>query len=280
MNIGFNLLLWGPQLQQDQFPLLDSLKAAGYDGVELPIFAADAAHYKVVGQALKDKGLRSTAVTVIPDETQSPISANAAYRAASVDYLKSIVDSCHAAGTEILMGPYHQPLGVFSGNGPTTDEWNRAAEVHREVADYAQQAGVKLIIEWLNRFECYFITTMAQGAEYAALVNHPNFGTMFDTFHANIEEKDPAATLKKYIKSVGHVHISENDRGTPGTGHAAIRESIAVLKEHDYQGWLTVEAFGRALPELAAATRVWRDLFPTPEEVYTQGIAYIRECLA
>jgi D-psicose/D-tagatose/L-ribulose 3-epimerase len=120
---------------------------------------------------------------------------------------------------------------------------------------------------------------MAQGAEYAALVNHPNFTTMFDTFHENIEEKDPAASLRKHIKRVGHVHISENDRGTPGTGHAAIRESIAVLKEENYQGWLTIEAFGRALPELAAATRVWRDLFPAPEEVYTKGIAYIRECL-
>jgi D-psicose/D-tagatose/L-ribulose 3-epimerase len=279
MTIGFNLLLWTGALREDQFHLLSSLKNAGYDGVELPIFSPDTAHYKVVGKALADLGLRSTAVTVVPDEAHNPCSPEAANRAGAVDFLKSIVDSCHAAGTEILMGPYHQPLGVFSGNGPTTDEWQRAAEVHREVADYAQQAGVKLVIEWLNRFECYFISTMAQGAEYAALVNHPNFTTMFDTFHANIEEKDPAATLRKYIKSVGHVHISENDRGTPGTGHAAIRESIQVLKEEGYTGWLTIEAFGRALPELAAATRVWRDLFPAPEEVYTKGIAYIRECL-
>jgi D-psicose/D-tagatose/L-ribulose 3-epimerase len=102
---------------------------------------------------------------------------------------------------------------------------------------------------------------------------------MFDTFHANIEEKHPAESLRKHIKSVGHVHISENDRGTPGTGHAQIRESIAVLKQEGYTGWLTIEAFGRALPELAAATRVWRDLFPAPEEVYTKGIAYIKECL-
>jgi len=279
MTIGFNLLLWTGALQEDQFHLLSSLKNAGYDGVELPIFSGDTSHYKVVGKALADQGLRSTAVTVIPDEAHNPCSPDAASRAGAVDFLKSIVDSCHAAGTEILMGPYHQPLGVFSGSGPTTDEWQRAAEVHREVADYAQQAGVKLVIEWLNRFECYFITTMAQGAEYAALVNHPNFTTMFDTFHANIEEKDPAATLRKYIKSVGHVHISENDRGTPGTGHAAIRESIQVLKEEGYTGWLTIEAFGRALPELAAATRVWRDLFPAPEEVYTKGIGYIRDCL-
>jgi len=279
MTIGFNLLLWTGALQEDQFHLLSSLKNAGYDGVELPIFSPDTNHYKVVGKALADQGLRSTAVTVVPDEAHNPSSADAASRAGAVDFLKSIVDSCHAAGTEILMGPYHQPLGVFSGNGPTTDEWKRAADVHREVAEYAQQANVKLVIEWLNRFECYFITTMAQGADYAALVNHPNFTTMFDTFHANIEEKDPAATLRKYIKSVGHVHISENDRGTPGTGHAAIRESIQVLKEEGYTGWLTIEAFGRALPELAAATRVWRDLFPAPEEVYTKGIEYIRECL-
>jgi len=279
MKIGFNLLLWTGQLQEDQFSLLSSLKAAGYDGVELPVFAADTEHYKKVGAALRDQGLRSTAVTVIPDEAHSPCSPEAAHRAAAVDYLKGIVDSCHAAGSEILMGPYHQPLGVFSGHGVTEDEWKRAAEVHRKVADYAQEAGVKLVIEWLNRFECYFITTMQQGADYAALVDHPNFTTMFDTFHANIEEKNPAESLRKHIKSVGHVHISENDRGTPGTGHAQIKESIAVLKEEGYTGWLTIEAFGRALPELAAATRVWRDLFPAPEEVYTKGIAYIKLCL-
>lgn len=91
MNIGFNLLLWTPSLQQDQFGLLDSLKAAGYDGVELPLFAADEAHYKIVGQALKDKGLRSTAVTVIPDEEHNPCSPVAAHRAGAVDYLLSLI---------------------------------------------------------------------------------------------------------------------------------------------------------------------------------------------
>ena len=77
--------------------------------------------------------------------------------------------------------------------------------------------------------------------------------------------------------NLAHVHISENDRGTPGRGHAKIREAIAVLREVDYQGWLTIEAFGRALPALAAATRVWRDFFPSQEYVYKQGIKHIRE---
>jgi D-psicose/D-tagatose/L-ribulose 3-epimerase len=103
---------------------------------------------------------------------------------------------------------------------------------------------------------------------------------MFDTFHANIEEKDPGGSLKEHFASVGHVHISENDRGTPGTGHAAIRETLEILKEKGYSDWVTIESFGRALPELAAATRVWRDLSPSQEEVYTQGLAYIKDCLA
>ncbi len=78
---------------------------------------------------------------------------------------------------------------------------------------------------------------------------------------------------------LSHVHISENDRGVPGTGHAKIREAIHALKALNYDGWLTIEAFGRGLPELAAATRVWRDLHDSPEQVYTEGFRYIRQCL-
>jgi D-psicose/D-tagatose/L-ribulose 3-epimerase len=80
--------------------------------------------------------------------------------------------------------------------------------------------------------------------------------------------------------NLSHVHISENDRGTPGRGHAPIRETIAALKALGYDQWLTIEAFGRGVPDLAAATRVWRDFFANEEEVYTEGHALIRSCWA
>jgi D-psicose/D-tagatose/L-ribulose 3-epimerase len=105
---------------------------------------------------------------------------------------------------------------------------------------------------------------------------------MYDTFHANIEEKDPIGAIDVVFATgkLNHVHISENDRGTPGKGHAKIKEAIQRLVKLGYDGWLTIEAFGAALPDLAAATRVWRDFFPSREEVYTEGIKYIRNCLA
>jgi D-psicose/D-tagatose/L-ribulose 3-epimerase len=134
-------------------------------------------------------------------------------------------------------------------------------------------------LEPLNRFEAHLLNTVEQSVRYAQRVNDPGFGILYDTFHANIEEKDPIAALRQ-LHATGrlrHIHISENDRGTPGRGHAKIRETIVALKELGYDDWLTIEAFGRGVPELAAATRVWRDFFLDPEQVYTEGYRLIRE---
>jgi D-psicose/D-tagatose/L-ribulose 3-epimerase len=100
---------------------------------------------------------------------------------------------------------------------------------------------------------------------------------MYDTFHAHIEEKSQASAIQTVAPVMAHVHISENDRGTPGTGQVRWDEAFQAIKQTGYDGWLVIEAFGRALPDLAAATRVWRDLFPSPEEVYQQGIKFIKQ---
>jgi D-psicose/D-tagatose/L-ribulose 3-epimerase len=100
---------------------------------------------------------------------------------------------------------------------------------------------------------------------------------MYDTFHCNIEEKDPIGAIAKHVKAIDHVHISENDRGTPGRGHIDFAATFKALKAAKYDGWLTIEAFGRGLVELAAATKVWRDFFPDPKQVYQEGFTVIRD---
>jgi len=142
-----------------------------------------------------------------------------------------------------------------------------------------RDAGIRAGLEPLNRFEAYLLNTMEQAISYAERIGEDGIGILYDTFHANIEEKDPIAALEAIHASgnLSHIHISENDRGTPGRGHAKIREAIVTLGRLGYDGWLTIEAFGRALPELAAATRVWRDFFANPEEVYSEGYAFIRD---
>ncbi len=277
MKVGFNMLLWTTHVTDDDLPLLESIKKAGYDGVEIPIFGGEPAEFEKIGKAIKDNGLGCTSVTVIPDEEHNPISADAGNRKAAVDYLKWAIDCSQALDSDCLCGPFYQPLGVFSGEPPTEEEKQRAAEVHKQAADLAAKANLMLGLEFLNRFECYFLNTMADAAEYVKRVNHPNCQVMFDTFHANIEEKDPVGCITEHMDVIKHVHISENDRGTPGKGHIDWTGTFKALRSGGYDNWLVIEAFGRALPDLAAATRVWRDFFPSRDGVYIEGLKFIRD---
>ena len=277
MKTGFNLLLWTTHVGPAHFPLLEKLKAAGYDGVEIPLFEGSVAHFEQVGRAIRGNGLACTTVTVLPDPAHSAISPDPASRQGALDHFAWAIECSAALGSEVLCGPFHQPLAVFSGAGPTEDEKARAAEVHREAAEMAARSGIALAIEPLNRFECYFLNTMADAKAYVRRVDHPNFGALYDTFHANIEEKDPVGCIAETADVIRHVHISENDRGTPGKGHVPWRETFRALRAGGYDGWLTIEAFGTALPALAAATKVWRSFFPSPDEVYQYGLKTIRE---
>jgi D-psicose/D-tagatose/L-ribulose 3-epimerase len=281
MKIGMNMLLWTGHVTEEHVRAFKALKATGFDGVEVPVFdVSDEAHYRRLAGVLDDIGLERTVVAIIPDEAHSPISPDASARQGARDHLRRVVDCSAALGGTVLAGPWFQPLGVFTGDKPSTAELDRCAEVHRDILPYAAAAGITAGLEPLNRFEAHLLNTCEQAIAYAERVGEGGIGILYDTFHANIEEKDPIAALHALHASgnLSHVHISENDRGTPGRGHAPIRETIAALKALGYDGWLTIEAFGRGVPELAAATRVWRDFFASPEEVYTEGYRLIRDC--
>jgi D-psicose/D-tagatose/L-ribulose 3-epimerase len=280
MLLGFNLLLWTTHVTEEHFPLFAELKRAGYDGVELPIFEGEPGHFARVGQVLRDEGLRCTAVTVLPDEAQNAVSPDPASRRGAVKRLSWALDCLKAAGGEVLCGPFYQPLGVFTGEPPTARERGHLAEVHKEAAAYADRLGVKVSVEPLNRFECHALNTIEDAAAVVERVGAPNYGLLYDSFHANIEEKDPVGVIGRYLPVINHVHLSENDRGTPGKGHVPWGPTLRAFKQGGYQGWFVIEAFGRALPALAAATRVWRDFFPHREEVYRFGHDFLRETWA
>jgi D-psicose/D-tagatose/L-ribulose 3-epimerase len=275
MRTGMNLLLWTSHVTAAHAPILDALARCGFDGVEVPIFEGDEAHYKSIGRAIERAGLQCSTITVCLADA-NPISPDAAERRRALERLKWVLDMTAALGGDVLCGPYYAPLGVFSGLEPNEDEKNRAAEVLRAGAEHARTLNVRIAVEFLCRFETYFLNTARDADAFVRRVKHPSLGMMYDTFHANIEEKDPPAALAAAREHLIHFHISENDRGTPGSGHVQWRETFKTLRQIGYDGWLTIEAFSRVLPELAAATRVWRDFFPSQEDVYQRGLQFIR----
>ena len=276
MKIGFNLLLWTAHVQREHWPLFDEIKATGYDGVEIPIFEGTPEHYSELGRRLTEVGLEATGIALFPSLDMNPIGAEASQRAAGLKHMAWILECTAAMGAKIVGGPLHSTLGHFSGEAPTDEERKRGVAFHRAAGDIGRKLDVTITLEALNRFECYFVNTTADLSHYLDAVDHPNVSGMHDTFHANIGEKHPVEAIGALQRHLSHVHISENDRGTPGKGHIDFSAVFKALKAARYDGWLTIEAFGRALPPLAAATRVWRDFFPTPTEVYQEGFKLIR----
>lgn len=275
MKIGMCMFLWTTHVGPQHDALLADIKATGFDGVEIPIFEGAPDDYARLGQRLDAMGLQRTAVSAIGDPALDLISPDPAVRRSGVDRMRWVLDCSAALGADRVSGPLHSVLGQFSGQGPTADELSRAVEGQQRIGEHAATVGVTVGLEALNRFECYLLNTMADLAAFIRRVDHPNIRAMYDTFHANIEEADPIGALVQNRAEVVHIHLSENDRGVPGRGNIPWAETFAAIKSIGYDDWLTIEAFGRGLPDLAAATKVWRDFAESPEAVYRDGFAHI-----
>ncbi|MCK5941288.1 MAG: sugar phosphate isomerase/epimerase, partial [Planctomycetes bacterium] len=180
-----------------------------------------------------------------------------------------------AVGGDVLCGPLHSAFKVFRGRGPNDDEFHRSADVLRAAAEHAQPAGVLLAPEALNRFECYLLNTAAQLRRLIELVDHVAVRAHYDAHHMHIEERNAAAAVKQVAPVLGHVHLSENDRGVPGAGQVDWQGTFGALRDIAYDGWCVIEAFSRLDADFAAGIHVWRDYFPTPEAVCTEGLPFV-----
>jgi D-psicose/D-tagatose/L-ribulose 3-epimerase len=285
MKIGMNLLLWTTRLEEKHFPLLGKLRETGFDGVEVPIAdpsdspGMSEASFRRVRKELDDCGLKCTTVTLV-DAATNPISPDAGVRRAALERLKWAIERTALLGGEVMCGPFHSAYKVFVGRGPTEDEKRFGADVLRSAGEFAANAKVRLGVEFLNRFECYFLNTTADAADLVKRVGHPAVQVLYDTHHAHLEEKDVARAIAGAGKAIGHVHVSENDRGTPGSGQVRWPETFRALKQAGYDGWLVIESFSRLDPQFAAAIHIWRDFFPSPEQVYRDGFRFTRDAWA
>ncbi|MEL6532257.1 MAG: TIM barrel protein [Pseudomonadota bacterium] len=274
LKAGFNLLLWGTHIGEAELKRCEGLARMGWDGVEVPVFEGTPQEYGALGRQLQGMGLKRTALAIISQG--DPLSDDAQARSHALDHLKYVADCSLAVGAEVLAGPLTQPLGQFSGRGPTEREQARLIETGRALARHVEGSGMKIAVEPLNRFECYALNTAQQAADLVKAVDMPGYGYLFDSFHANIEEKNPWDALRRHAGQMTHVHVSENDRGTPGAGHIDFAAMFDALHEIDWDGWVTVEAFGAALHDIAAATKVWRPLFDDEDSLAREALALLR----
>lgn len=273
-KLGMNLLLWGTEINESLFPVLEQIKSIGYDGIEIPIFNTDPSTWHAWRTKLDELGLDRIAVTINgPDFHQ--ISTDASMRNATLERNKRAIDCAAIIGSKLLTGPFHSALGVISGKSSTVQERAWARENLFALAEYAQQYGIVLGLEYLNRFESYLVTTTDELIQLVDDINHPNCKLMFDSFHANIEEQSLSKAIHKMGDRLVHVQLSENDRGILGRGHIDFTSILQALDQIGYKGMVSVEAFSTKL----AAANIWRKMFESEMKLVTESYQYLKNVM-
>ncbi len=279
MQIGVNTLLWTAGVTEAHLPLIGKAKELGLDGIELATFDFASFPAAAARRELEAQGMPGILCSALV-AGMSLATDDAALRAQTVDFLQAGVRATAEAGLSLFIGPFCSAVGYLPGRRRTDEEWKRCVEGLQQLGAYAQGFGVRVAVEPLNRFETFFLNTAADALRLCEEVAHPNIGILYDTFHANIEEKNQADAIRLLGRHIFHVHTCENDRGIPGSGPIDWPGVIGALKEIGYDDWLVIESFGPGIKEIAAAACIWRDLAAQPEDIPVIGARNLRRLLA
>jgi D-psicose/D-tagatose/L-ribulose 3-epimerase len=277
MNFGVHAALWMRTWQDDVVPYLDRAAGLGFDSVEVSLLGTDPGTARRLRERARELGLVLTCTTGLAPQ-QDVTSDDPAVRAAGVAALRDALQVTHELGAELLCGVIFAPWGVRRGDR-RAERWARAAAALAGVAGTADELGVTLGIEAINRYETDLVNTAAQAVALSEAVDHPRVGVLLDTYHLNVEEKRIGDALRLAGSRLVHLHVVENDRGVPGSGHIPWDDVVAALRDIGYDRGATLEMFVQADLDVSADLTVWRPIEDDPDEAAQAGLAFLRERL-
>lgn len=272
-RLGAHALIWaGGWSPEEAERVISSVARAGFDFVELALQRPEAVDLAQTAALLEEHGLACTCGLGLPAARHLTVAPGRAQ-----EFLESALQVAAALGSPILTGGVYTHLGARTGNPPTEEEKGLVAKVLKRVARMAADLGLQLGVENINRYETYLLNRMQDVLEMLDRIDEPNVVAHFDTYHANIEEKGFAPPLRAAGARLGYVHLSESDRGVPGTGNVDFPAIFSTLAEIGYRGPLVVESFASLSDEVVAAFALWRDVVGDPVEFSAASLRWFRD---
>lgn len=274
MKYGIHAGLWQAQWTDEIIPILRTVADLGFDGVEVSLLGMSDEKAAALGKAVHDHGLEVTCSDgLAPDKDIT--SSDPDIRAAGVEYLKWAVQTTAKIGSRGLAGVVFAPWGQFDPlNKPVRAE--RSAAALAQLHDTLDTHDVTLGIEMLNRFETDLVNTAAEAVAISDATGSDRVGVLLDTFHLNIEEKDIRSAIASAKDALVHFHVSDNDRGVPGSGHVPWDQVKAGLDEAGYDGWIVAEMFVIGGNPASADLNIWRNIEPDPTDAARRALAFMQ----
>lgn len=280
IKIGVSTWLWTSPFTTDSIALFPKIKSMGFDVVEIPVEYPDLIDGLQVKHALKENGLQAVVCGAF-GPTRDLTNEDPNVHKHCFDYISKCFNLCHTWEAEFFAGPMYSSVGK-ARMVPAEQrmiEWDRAVRNLRTVCEHAQENGLMIALEPLNRFESDLINTAEDVMRLVAEINHPAAKVMLDGFHMSIEEKN----LEDAIASVGskliHVQVSENHRGIPGTGQTDWQSLKSGLQKTGYRGTVSIESFTPEIKELAGAVCIWKNLAESQDGFAKEGFTFLKKLL-
>ena len=282
MLFGASTFIWVSPFSTENVDLLTKVKNMGYDIIEIAVEDTKLIDWTFIKEVARDLALKITISGAFGPERDIS-STNLAYRKLGKEYIIDCIKIAEDVESPIFGGPLYSAVGKtrLVSNEQKMQERDWCVETLVEVGRIAADSGVVLGLEPLNRFETDMVNTVDQALSIVREVGSPSLKIVLDTFHANIEEKDIPASVRKIGKELlCHVQGNESDRGTPGTGHLEWEGIRDALVEIGYNGAVVIETFGQPSKELARAACIWRPLANSADELASEGLAFYKQLFA
>ena len=274
MKYGIHAGLWQAKWTDEITPILKTVADLGFDGVEISLLGMTDEKAAALNQAIRDHGLEVTCSDgLAPDKDIT--SDNPETRKAGVAYLEWAIRTTAMIGSKGLAGVVFAPWGQFDPlNKPARAA--RSAEALGQLHNILETHDVTLGVEMLNRFETDLVNTADEALEIATASGSDRVGILLDTFHLNMEEKDMRRAIGSVGDSLVHFHVSENDRGVPGSGHIPWDQVKAGLGDAGYDRWIVAEMFVTAGNPASADLSIWRNIEPDPTDAAARALSFLK----
>lgn len=280
IKLGVSTWLWTSPFTTETVDLFPKIKSMGYDAVEIPVEYPDKIDGKKVKEALLKHGLAAVVCGAF-GPTRDLTHDDPSVHKTCFAYIAECLDLCTMWDAQFLAGPMYSAVGKARMVSPEQRkiEWDRAVNNLQKVCQMAGDKGLSIALEPLNRFESDLINTAEDVMRLIDDINHPAAKVLLDGFHMAIEEPD----LEKAITSVGdrliHVQVSENYRGTPGTGQTPWFALKSGLEKINYSGVVSIESFTPEIKELAGAVCIWKNLAKSQDGFASEGLTFLKKLL-
>jgi D-psicose/D-tagatose/L-ribulose 3-epimerase len=277
MRLGINTFLFTSPFTTDSVRLFPTFKKWGFQTVEIPIEDPSHIDPAKVKAAAEKNGLAIGSVCACMGPGRD-FRGSAEDQKTAMIYCKAIIDQAAAMGCPSIIGPVYSVVGKADAVEPAQQktEWALVVKNLKELCKYAEQNGVQICVEPLNRFETDFLNTVEQALKLVKDVGSKALKIHLDTFHMNIEQKNQADAIKKAGKLLAHFHACGSDRGTPGGDHIDWPNIVKALKAVKYNGDVVIESFTTDVKVIARAAAIWRRIEPTRDEIATKGVKFLK----